>query len=76
MEEKRLHSYLGPYDANTIVQLASHSPEEFMLATKRIASQGFKEINLNSGCPSDRVQSGLLGAVRIGQPPRLSSPFF
>ena len=32
------------------------------------AEEGYDEINLNVGCPSDRVQSGCFGAVLMERP--------
>ncbi len=34
----------------------------------RIQNQCFKEINLNVGCPSDRVQKGRFGAILMKEP--------
>jgi tRNA-dihydrouridine synthase A len=45
------------------VQLGGSDPVELAQACKLCADQGYDEINLNVGCPSDRVQSGFFGAV-------------
>ncbi len=45
------------------VQLGGSDPKELAEATKICVDYGYDEINLNVGCPSDRVQSGCFGAV-------------
>lgn len=44
------------------VQLGGHDPAELAEAARVAAGFGYDEINLNVGCPSDRVQSGRFGA--------------
>jgi tRNA-dihydrouridine synthase A len=44
-----------------------------LAAAARIGSQfGYDEINLNCGCPSDRVQSGRFGACLMAEPQRVA----
>ena len=50
------------------VQLGGSDPAELALATKMCVDVGYDEINLNVGCPSDRVQSGAFGAVLMKSP--------
>ena len=50
------------------VQLGGSEPAELALAARIAADEGYDEINLNIGCPSDRVQSGCFGAVLMKQP--------
>ena len=50
------------------VQLGGSDPRELAEATRICADEGFDEINLNIGCPSDRVQSGCFGAAPMRQP--------
>ena len=45
------------------VQLGGSDPKELAAATKLCVERGYDEVNLNVGCPSDRVQSGTFGAV-------------
>ena len=45
------------------VQLGGSDPAELAQAARICADMGYDEINLNCGCPSDRVQSGSFGAV-------------
>lgn len=50
------------------LQLGGSDPAELRQATGIAADWGYDEINLNVGCPSDRVQSGLFGAVLMKTP--------
>ncbi|WP_090734517.1 tRNA dihydrouridine(20/20a) synthase DusA [Paracoccus homiensis] len=50
------------------LQLGGSDPAELRQATQIAADWGYDEINLNVGCPSDRVQSGLFGAVLMKTP--------
>ncbi|MDW4547907.1 tRNA dihydrouridine(20/20a) synthase DusA [Defluviimonas sp. D31] len=50
------------------LQLGGSEPEELAEATRIAADFGYDEINLNVGCPSDRVQSGCFGAVLMERP--------
>jgi len=50
------------------LQLGGSDPAELAAAARMGAETGYDEINLNCGCPSDRVQSGTFGAVLMKQP--------
>lgn len=50
------------------LQLGGSDPKELATAAKLGADAGYDEINLNVGCPSDRVQSGSFGAVLMERP--------
>jgi len=50
------------------VQLGGSDPAELAEATRIAAAYGYDEINLNVGCPSDRVQSGRFGACLMAEP--------
>lgn len=50
------------------LQLGGADPAELAQAARLVAEAGFVEINLNVGCPSDRVQSGRFGAVLMKEP--------
>ncbi|WP_102223716.1 tRNA dihydrouridine(20/20a) synthase DusA [Acidimangrovimonas sediminis] len=50
------------------LQLGGSDPAELAQATRIAAAYGYDEINLNVGCPSDRVQSGCFGAVLMQRP--------
>jgi tRNA-dihydrouridine synthase A len=50
------------------LQLGGAEPEELAKAARLGEDAGYDEINLNVGCPSDRVQSGSFGAALMAQP--------
>ena len=50
------------------LQLGGSEPEKLAEAAKIGAEFGYAEINLNVGCPSDRVQSGRFGACLMQEP--------
>lgn len=50
------------------LQLGGSDPEKLAEAVRIAASFGYDEVNLNVGCPSDRVQSGTFGACLMLQP--------
>jgi tRNA-dihydrouridine synthase A len=50
------------------LQLGGSDPRELALAARLGADAGYDEINLNVGCPSDRVQSGRFGACLMREP--------
>ena len=52
-----------PGEHPVALQLGGSDPAELALAARLGADAGYDEINLNCGCPSDRVQSGTFGAV-------------
>lgn len=50
------------------LQLGGSDPAKLAEASKIAADFGYDEINLNVGCPSDRVQSGKFGACLMREP--------
>ncbi|MBN8885226.1 MAG: tRNA dihydrouridine(20/20a) synthase DusA [Rudaea sp.] len=50
------------------LQLGGHEPAELAQCARIGADWGYDEINLNVGCPSDRVQSGRFGACLMREP--------
>ena len=50
------------------LQIGGSEPDLIAQAVRTAAAFGFDEINLNVGCPSDRVQSGCFGAVLMKDP--------
>ena len=50
------------------IQLGGSEPEKLAQASKLCEGYGYDEINLNCGCPSERVQSGSFGACLMGTP--------
>ncbi|ALG90034.1 MULTISPECIES: tRNA dihydrouridine(20/20a) synthase DusA [Actibacterium] len=58
----------GPAEHPVAVQLGGSDPAELAQATAMCCDEGYDEVNLNVGCPSDRVQSGCFGAILMKQP--------
>ena len=50
------------------LQLGGSDPAQLADATRIAGDYGYDEVNLNVGCPSDRVQSGSFGAILMEQP--------
>lgn len=50
------------------VQLGGSEPQELAESAEIAEQYGYDEINLNVGCPSDRVQSGKFGACLMAEP--------
>ena len=50
------------------LQLGGSDPADLAKAVRIAAPYGYAEVNLNVGCPSDRVQSGCFGAVLMERP--------
>ena len=44
------------------IQLGGSNPEDLAVCAKMAEDEGYDEVNLNIGCPSDRVQNGQFGA--------------
>lgn len=66
-DRARLLAYL-PDEQPLALQLGGSVPAELAAATRIGAEHGFAEVNLNVGCPSDRVQSGCFGAALMRTP--------
>ena len=50
------------------LQLGGSDPAQMASAARMGADAGYDEININVGCPSDRVQSGAFGACLMSHP--------
>jgi len=57
-----------PSEHPVAIQLGGSSPAELRTAARRAEDAGYDEVNLNVGCPSDRVQAGCFGAAMMLQP--------
>jgi len=58
----------APEEHPVALQLGGSDPEKLAKAAEIAADWGYEEINLNVGCPSDRVQSGTFGACLMRTP--------
>jgi tRNA-dihydrouridine synthase A len=50
------------------LQLGGSDPADLARCARWAQEWGYDEVNLNCGCPSDRVQSGMFGACLMAQP--------
>jgi tRNA-dihydrouridine synthase A len=61
-----------PEEHPVALQLGGSEPEDLAKAARIGADFGYDEINLNCGCPSDRVASGAFGACLMLEPNRVA----
>jgi tRNA-dihydrouridine synthase A len=59
---------MDPVEHPVALQLGGSEPELLAQAARIGVAHGFDEINLNCGCPSDRVQAGRFGACLMREP--------
>jgi tRNA-dihydrouridine synthase A len=57
-----------PAEHPVALQLGGSDPAKLATAARIGADAGYREINLNVGCPSDRVQEGRFGACLMAEP--------
>lgn len=55
------------------LQLGGNAPGDLAAAAAMAERAGYREINLNVGCPSDRVQGGKFGACLMKEPERVAA---
>jgi tRNA-dihydrouridine synthase A len=58
----------SPEEQPLAVQLGGSDPQQLAAAARIAADAGYVEVNLNCGCPSDRVHAGAFGACLMQQP--------
>ena len=61
-----------PCEHPIALQLGGEDPELLAQAARIAEDWGYDEVNLNVGCPSDRVQSGCFGAALMARPERVA----
>ena len=61
-----------PEEHPLALQLGGSDPKELAAAARIGEAAGYDEINLNCGCPSDRVASGAFGACLMREPARVA----
>ncbi len=62
------HLDFDPAEHPVALQLGGSDPAELAHAARLGARWGYDEINLNCGCPSERVQTGSFGACLMAEP--------
>ncbi len=55
-------------EAPLVLQLGGSNPSELAACAKMAEDAGYNEVNLNVGCPSDRVQHNKIGACLMAEP--------
>ncbi len=58
----------SPFEQPVACQLGGSDPADLAEAARIVECAGYGEVNLNVGCPSDRVQSGSFGACLMAEP--------
>ncbi len=58
----------SPTEHPLVLQLGGNEPDKMAEAARIAADFGYDEVNINCGCPSDRVQSGAFGACLMRSP--------
>ena len=66
--DRERHLRFNDEEHPVALQLGGSSPEDLAVAAKMGEDAGYDEVNLNCGCPSDRVQNGTFGACLMRQP--------
>jgi tRNA-dihydrouridine synthase A len=66
-DRTRLLGY-DPVEHPVALQLGGSEPQDLAQAARIAEDLGYDEVNLNVGCPSDRVQSGRFGACLMREP--------
>lgn len=56
------------YEQPLVLQLGGSVPSDMARCAQLAEAAGYKEVNINVGCPSDRVQSGRFGACLMAEP--------
>jgi len=59
------HLQMNPLEHPVALQLGGSDPTDLAKACVLASKYDYAEINLNCGCPSDRVQNGMFGAVMM-----------
>jgi tRNA-dihydrouridine synthase A len=62
------HLAFSPQEHPLGVQLGGSEPEDLARCAKLAEGYGYDEVNLNIGCPSERVQRGAFGACLMAEP--------
>jgi tRNA-dihydrouridine synthase A len=70
-DARRLLAF-DPEEHPVALQLGGSEPRELAGAARAGEEAGYDEINLNCGCPSDRVASGAFGACLMREPARVA----
>lgn len=70
-DRERFLNY-NPEEHPVALQLGGSNPQELAACAQMAESWGYDEVNLNCGCPSDRVQNGMIGACLMAHPQQVA----
>lgn len=62
------HLRFDPAEHPVAAQLGGIDPSQLAKCAQMVEAAGYDEVNLNVGCPSDRVKSGRFGACLMAEP--------
>ena len=66
--DKNKHLEFSALENPLVLQLGGDNPEQLSECAKIAQNYGYSEVNLNVGCPSERVQQGNFGACLMATP--------
>jgi tRNA-dihydrouridine synthase A len=66
-DQNKLLRY-NPEEQPLAIQIAGNIPKDLAYCAKLAEQYGFMEVNINIGCPSDRVQKAKIGACLMAEP--------
>lgn len=70
--DQEKHLAFNKQEHPVVLQLGGNDPKDLAFSAKVGEEYGYDEINLNCGCPSDRVQNGAFGACLMKSPELVS----
>lgn len=71
--DRARHLDFSPEEHPVALQLGGSDPDSMARCAELAQQWGYDEVNINVGCPSDRVQSGSFGACLMAEPERVAS---
>jgi tRNA-dihydrouridine synthase A len=71
-DDPERHLAFHPAEHPVALQLGGSNPRDLAAAARIGEGYGYDEVNLNLGCPSDRVQTGRFGACLMAEPERVA----
>jgi len=70
--DKKRHLDFSPEELPLSLQLGGDDPHDMAQCAKLGQDWGYTEVNINVGCPSNRVQNGQFGACLMNRPERVA----
>lgn len=71
--DKDRHLRFDPCEHPVVLQLGGSDPDDLAACAKIAQDYDYDEVNLNCGCPSDRVQNGRFGACLMKEPDHVAN---